>query len=238
MSFSTGGLFINESVELAKLHRPDEAWIDTVIRAVEDGATSLPKTASRRRTLREISHRVSQLTADEREFFIEDADRMERQSLLWLATCRAYRFVREFAVEVLRERYLSYQLDLPLETFDVFFGAKAEWDEGLEGISQYRSDTRVSIEDFANMVKSWIDRQGKGFRLNFFVDEVGQYIADNVKLMTNLQTIAESLNTKCKGQAWIIVTAQQAITDVDPPPLNWSTVYARKRRIEDGNETT
>ncbi len=81
-------------------------------------------------------------------------------------------------------------------------------------LSQYRKDTRVSIEDFANTVKAWIDRQERGFRLNFFVDEVGQYIADNVKLMTNLQTIAESLNTKCKGQAWIIVTAQQAITDV------------------------
>lgn len=81
-------------------------------------------------------------------------------------------------------------------------------------LSQYRKDTRVSIEDFANSVKTWIDKQGPGFRLNFFVDEVGQYIADNVKLMTNLQTIAESLNTKCKGQAWIIVTAQQAITEV------------------------
>lgn len=81
-------------------------------------------------------------------------------------------------------------------------------------LSQYRKDTRVSIEDFANTVKTWIDRQAPNFRLNFFVDEAGQYIADNVKLMTNLQTIAESLNTKCKGQAWIIVTAQQAITEV------------------------
>nr|CAD6617282.1 BREX system P-loop protein BrxC [Rhizobium sp. Khangiran2] len=81
-------------------------------------------------------------------------------------------------------------------------------------LSQYRKDTRVSIEDFANTVKVWIDLQVPNFRLNFFVDEVGQYIADNVKLMTNLQTIAESLNTKCKGQAWIIVTAQQAITEV------------------------
>ncbi len=81
-------------------------------------------------------------------------------------------------------------------------------------LAYYRKDTRVSIEDFANTVKAWIDRQEPSFRLNFFVDEVGQYIADNVKLMTNLQTIAESLNTKCKGQAWMIVTAQQAITDV------------------------
>ncbi|SUZ32947.1 hypothetical protein ROE7235_02713 [Roseibaca ekhonensis] len=76
-------------------------------------------------------------------------------------------------------------------------------------LGQYRSDTRVSIEDFANKVKAWIDTQGSKFRLNFFVDEVGQYIAENVKLMTNLQTIAESLNTKCKGQAWVIVTSQQ-----------------------------
>ncbi len=76
-------------------------------------------------------------------------------------------------------------------------------------LGQYRSDTRVSIEDFANNVKAWIDKQVPKFRLNFFVDEVGQYIAENVKLMTNLQTIAESLNTKCKGQAWVIVTSQQ-----------------------------
>lgn len=76
-------------------------------------------------------------------------------------------------------------------------------------LGQYRSDTRVSIEDFATNVKTWIDKQAPKFRLNFFVDEVGQYIAENVKLMTNLQTIAESLNTKCKGQAWVIVTSQQ-----------------------------
>jgi hypothetical protein len=81
-------------------------------------------------------------------------------------------------------------------------------------LSQYRKDTRVSIEDFAGTIKTWIDEQPKGFRLNFFVDEVGQYIADNIKLMTNLQTIAESLNTKCKGQAWIIVTAQQDMASV------------------------
>jgi len=46
------------------------------------------------------------------------------------------------------------------------------------------------------------------------VDEVGQYIADNTKLMTNLQTIAESLATKCNGRAWIIVTAQEDMTNV------------------------
>lgn len=78
-----------------------------------------------------------------------------------------------------------------------------------EILSKYREDYSLSIADFAEQVDNYIKSQEKGFRLNFFVDEVGQYIADDVKLMTNLQTIAESLHTKCSGKAWIIVTAQE-----------------------------
>lgn len=76
-------------------------------------------------------------------------------------------------------------------------------------LGKYRNQYRVSIEDFAEQVHAYIELQPTDFRLNFFVDEVGQYIAENVKLMTNLQTIAESLATKCRGRAWIIVTAQE-----------------------------
>ncbi|MFW6333543.1 MAG: BREX system P-loop protein BrxC, partial [Thermodesulfobacteriota bacterium] len=75
-------------------------------------------------------------------------------------------------------------------------------------LDKYRSQYHVSIEDFADQVKAYVDAQSPDFRLNFFIDEVGQYIADNVKLMTNLQTIAESLATKCRGRAWIVVTSQ------------------------------
>ena len=76
-------------------------------------------------------------------------------------------------------------------------------------LDKYRSLYCVSIEDFAEKVKAYIDRQPPDFRLNFYVDEVGQYISENVKLMTNLQTIAESLATKSRGRAWVIVTAQE-----------------------------
>lgn len=78
-------------------------------------------------------------------------------------------------------------------------------------MDHYRADYKVSIEDFAEMVKAYVQKQGPGFRLNFFVDEVGQYVANNVRLMTNLQTIAESLATRCKGQSWLIVTSQEDI---------------------------
>jgi hypothetical protein len=82
--------------------------------------------------------------------------------------------------------------------------------ESVIGIlDKYRSQYSVSIEDFAERVHAYVEGQSPDFRLNFFVDEVGQYVAENVKLMTNLQTIAESLATKCRGRAWIIVTAQE-----------------------------
>lgn len=135
MSFAVGGLLLNESVEVARMHAPSETWDATLRRALEEGVTSLPKVASRRRTLREIVNRISTLDDEELDFLVEGADRQDQQALLWLATCRAYRFVREFATEVIHERFLSFQLDLPLESFDILFSAKAEWDEGLAGIS-------------------------------------------------------------------------------------------------------
>lgn len=135
MSFSTGGLFLNETLAVARLHVAGEPWSVTISRALTEGATSLPKAASQRRTLREIVNRLSTLTDMERDYLLTEADRSDQLALLWLATCRAYRFVREFATDVLRERYLSFQLDLPLERFDILFAAKAEWDDGLASIS-------------------------------------------------------------------------------------------------------
>ncbi|MAT43664.1 MAG: hypothetical protein CL609_15105 [Anaerolineaceae bacterium] len=81
-------------------------------------------------------------------------------------------------------------------------------------LDKYKDTYQVSIEDFAEKVNDYIQTQGENFRLNFFVDEVGQYVADNIKLMTNLQTISESLATRCKGRAWIIVTAQEDMDKV------------------------
>ena len=91
---------------------------------------------------------------------------------------------------------------------------QADQTEAAGILDKYRQAYRVSIEDFAEEVEAYVNQQAAGFRLNFFVDEVGQYIAEHVKLMTNLQTIAESLATKCKGRAWIIVTAQEDMDTV------------------------
>lgn len=78
-------------------------------------------------------------------------------------------------------------------------------------IDKYEKNYSLSIEEFAKEVKAYIDSKEPNFRLVFFVDEVGQYIGDNTKLMLNLQTIVETLATVCGGQAWVIVTSQSAV---------------------------
>ena len=135
MSFSTGGLLANESVEVAKLHEPGENWTETLERALSDRTMSLPKHVSNRRSLREITNRLRMLSGDDLDFLIY-SDRQDQVAILWVAVCRAYRFIREFQSEVIRERFLSGKADLPLETFDRFFEEIAEWHEEISKISE------------------------------------------------------------------------------------------------------
>lgn len=95
-------------------------------------------------------------------------------------------------------------------------------------LSNYSKNYKVSIEDFTNDVAEYIATKGNDYRLIFCVDEIGQFIADNTKLMLNLQTISESFYSVCKGRAWIIVTSQSDLeTVVGQLKQSQSTEYGR-----------
>ncbi|MFA6752405.1 MAG: BREX system P-loop protein BrxC [Fermentimonas sp.] len=81
-------------------------------------------------------------------------------------------------------------------------------------LQKFQRDLKQSVEDFALKVSAYIKSKGNNFRLNFYVDEVGQFIAGNTKLMLNLQTIAETLFTKCNGDSWVIVTSQEDLESI------------------------
>ena len=73
---------------------------------------------------------------------------------------------------------------------------------------------RISIENFAKLVKEYLDSKGRNHHIVFLVDEIGQYIGEDSKLMLNLQTVTEDLGTACQGKVWIVVTSQQDIDSV------------------------
>lgn len=81
-------------------------------------------------------------------------------------------------------------------------------------LSRYEEQYSLSIEDFADEVAQWLEAQPEAHRLLFMVDEVGQFIGSNTKLMLNLQTIVETLSTRCNGRAWVCVTSQEDMDSV------------------------
>ena len=79
----------------------------------------------------------------------------------------------------------------------------------------YRENYSVSIESFADEVAKWLDTLPEPrARVGFYVDEIGQFIGQDAKLMLSLQTIAESLFTKCSGRAWVMVTSQEVMDSI------------------------
>lgn len=135
MSFSVGGLMLNESLAIAQRYQPGESWASARERMLAQSASSLPKLASQTRTLREVYDRIGHLSDAERDYLLTEADLAEQQAMVWLAVCRTYRFIYEFAAEVIDERYQSWRLDLGHEVFDRFLTEKAESDPGLAELS-------------------------------------------------------------------------------------------------------
>ncbi|MBY6414300.1 BREX system P-loop protein BrxC [Rhodococcus sp. BP-252] len=82
-------------------------------------------------------------------------------------------------------------------------------------LTAYRENYTVSIESFAAEVAQWLDAQPEPrSRVGFFIDEIGQFIGQDTKLMLSLQTIAESLFVKCHGRAWVMVTSQEVMDSI------------------------
>ncbi len=114
----------------------------------------------------------------------------------WLESRNKFDFIQDTVVEAL------VKMDFMSES------AARNWCE--KAIEPYQ----ISIENFAKMVKEYMDTKERNHHLVFLVDEIGQYIGDDSKLMLNLQTVTEDLGTACRGKVWLIVTSQQDIDSI------------------------
>jgi hypothetical protein len=134
MSFTTGGLFHRESVNLTKLYLDLRDWNSVRNKVVEENLLQARTLNTLKRVCSEVVSRLKLLSIGELEF-LNQGNHKEQAYLLWIALCRRYRFIADFAVEVLRERFLSLKTDITHEDFDTFFNRKSEWHLELEQIS-------------------------------------------------------------------------------------------------------
>jgi hypothetical protein len=131
LSFTTGGLFIQESVLLADRYVASRKWsaVRTEVRA--QNLLQVRTAAAALRISKEAIARLEHLSAPEIDCLIEGSQR-ERGYLLWSAVCRHYAFIQHFAVEVLREHYLTLRFKLPLTEFNAFFHRKSAAHDEIE----------------------------------------------------------------------------------------------------------
>ncbi len=81
-------------------------------------------------------------------------------------------------------------------------------DDAVKVVSDAKDSYRLSIEGLAARVKDYLNSQPAAFRLNFFVDEAGQFIGQERSRLLNLQTVVESLATATDGRATVFITSQ------------------------------
>lgn len=113
--------------------------------------------------------------------------------------------------EAERHEFDWIQDDIKEAAVKIDFMSEAAIDNFLEKAS---GDYLISIDDFAKLVKNYLDSKGPDHHIAFLVDEVGQYIGGNRELTLQLQTVVEDLGRICEGKAWVLVTSQEAIDHV------------------------
>ncbi len=103
-------------------------------RILADNLLQVRTQSSLKRLCREVLGRLVQLNENEL-IFLSKATLRDCGYLLWLAACRQYRFLADFAVEVLHERFLTLKPTLPTQEFDAFFNDKSQFHAELADLS-------------------------------------------------------------------------------------------------------
>ena len=103
-SFTASSLRLNEMVMIAEaqLNNKDFDYVNILGKG---------KSATGKRHYSELKKRLSYLTEKQLQFFVA-ADTSSQKQLAFLAVCKSYGFIRDFVVDVLREKYLVFDYDI------------------------------------------------------------------------------------------------------------------------------
>ena len=131
MSFTVGGLFYQEAVSAVDLYIESKDWVKAREEILKTNLFQSRTQNSLERICREVLSRLKLLSLDQLKI-IQDGSRQEQLQMLWIAVCKRYPFIRDFAIEVIREKFLLMDYAITEEDYTIFFDTKAEWHEELE----------------------------------------------------------------------------------------------------------
>ena len=120
LSFGTGNSYINESNLILNKYLENKDWEETQKYSIENNILQTNTLSSAKRIFRETSLRLKSLSHQEQEFFIR-SNYLDQSILIWIAICRTYKFIGDFASTIIIEKFNSYQLEMEYSDFNYFF---------------------------------------------------------------------------------------------------------------------
>lgn len=134
MSFTTGSLLPLDTVKLAAIYGEYHNWNAVRDEAIAQNVLQARALNTSKRLIRELISRLKTLSINEIDTLLK-LDHQQQCYLLWIAICRRYNFIAEFASQVLREHFISMKPNLSHVDYEIFFNQKAEWHPELEKLS-------------------------------------------------------------------------------------------------------
>ena len=135
MSFSSGGLFFNESIRTAEIYLENKDGKLVRDNVLNNNILQARTESSLKRITREVIYRLRLLTGNQVKLLV-NGSRQEQNLLLWLSVCKRHEFIKDFAVEIMREKYLRFSYELTQQDYDIFYNHKSEWHPELEKLSE------------------------------------------------------------------------------------------------------
>lgn len=113
-----------------------------VARAIHDGAEvdytndlGSGKSSTGTRMLSEFKKRISHLTPEQLDVLL-NSDLVTQKQLTLVSVCKAYSFIREFIVEVVREKVLVYDYQITDGDYISFYRRKFDLHEEMDSLTE------------------------------------------------------------------------------------------------------
>lgn len=142
LSFTGVSLGLDVTLAVAEVYLKLNNWVETKAYIKEKNLLQSRTLSSFQREYQEVEPRLQSLTRLQMQFLVEEANLIEQKQFLWYMVCKRYLFIRDFAVEVLNQRYQLLYTSLEEYDFFVFFNEKADWHDELRNLKE---STQVKI---------------------------------------------------------------------------------------------
>ena len=133
LSFTAAGVMLNESIKIAEEYLHLKDWEKVNSSYIETNLLQSRTSSRSQRVFQEIKKRLTLLTVDQIETLV-DGSIQDQKLILWFVICKCYQFVREFALEVIHEKFLSMNYQISDLDYDGFFIKKTDWHPELDDL--------------------------------------------------------------------------------------------------------